>query len=112
MLKLLVEYGADCNATNIRGNAVIHRAVEKKENTEIVKILLDLGVDVNVRGHSNETPLYKAVRQRKNIEIVKILLEAGAACDIPGDHGRTAVDCAKMYRNQEALLLFESEMEN
>lgn len=72
-VKVLLESGADPNATTGSGVTPLHIAVE----TEIVRVLLAAGANPNARARNGDTPLRSAA-DRGMIEVVKILLSAGA----------------------------------
>lgn len=71
-VELLLEAGADVNATNaFLGTALQHGAAEG--DIETLSLLLDLGANVNAKGGSRGTALIAAVR-RGRIEQVELLL--------------------------------------
>lgn len=82
LLKLLLENGADINATSDNDNAVIHLAAENK-SYDIIKTLLDYGADVNMVGYRGKTPLYYAT-ENYSYRNMKLLLDYGSNPNIPG----------------------------
>jgi ankyrin repeat protein len=81
--------GADANASDEQGTAVLSMAAEGK-SARVVRILLDAGADVNNAGDDEGAPLCRAALFGRK-EIVETLLEKGAkinlVCD--ADHGET-----------------------
>jgi ankyrin repeat protein len=69
---LLLDQGADVNATDHFGNTALHLAVRYPE---VVRLLLERGARINARNAFGDTPLHKAVGDRR---IVELLLSAGA----------------------------------
>jgi ankyrin repeat protein len=59
--KVLVEAGADVNATGDMGETPLHVALKKK-NEALVLLLLGVGAKINVRSEFNETPQEAARR--------------------------------------------------
>ncbi|AXY04669.1 ankyrin repeat protein [Fowlpox virus] len=82
-LKLLLENGADVNATSDNDNAVIHLATENRRY-DIIKTLLDYGADVNMIGYRGKTPLYYAT-ENYSYRNMKLLLDHGSNPNI-ADH--------------------------
>ncbi|MEQ8225222.1 MAG: ankyrin repeat domain-containing protein [Candidatus Eremiobacterota bacterium] len=85
MLKLLIGYGADVNARDVKmgayddgpgGETPIFYAI-LWDNKEMVKLLVTYGADVNARSDEGITPLTLAKREKK-YEIIKILEGYGA----------------------------------
>lgn len=59
ILKALVRHGADVNATNSKGYAVLHTAADR-DQTRLIDFLIDAGADVNAKGEHGYTPLHIA----------------------------------------------------
>ena len=84
MVRLLVEAGADVNASEgFGGDTPLHEAVEQG-NAQIVKILVAAGADVNAEGYFDRTPLSLAAAEGAT-EIMQILLGSGPDADTPAD---------------------------
>ncbi|KAH8890714.1 ankyrin [Thozetella sp. PMI_491] len=62
-VRLLIEWNADVNARDPRGQTPIMIAANRKFG-ELVDILMDAGADINVVNHIGESPLYVAVQVR------------------------------------------------
>jgi ankyrin repeat protein len=74
MIKLLVDKGADINATSALTTAII------MDNIEAVKLFLEHGASVNSPDEVGTTALHHAV-ETGQIQMVKLLLEHGANID-------------------------------
>ncbi|CAB0038856.1 unnamed protein product [Trichogramma brassicae] len=82
-VRLLMEYGADPNATNGKGLTPLNVMCEDRCNHEVVKTLLKMGkkkqrpVQVDARGTDGRTPLQWAV-MNFSLRVVDVLLDHGA----------------------------------
>jgi len=56
-IQLLIEYGADVNAQNDRGQTPLHRAFSEGD-VEVVRCLIDTGADLNARDDFYNTPFH------------------------------------------------------
>ncbi len=77
--KLLIEAGADVNASGRNGIPILTSAASWC-NIEEISLLLRAGADVNIRGKKNKTPLESVCqtpKDRRNLTI-QILKQAGA----------------------------------
>ena len=78
-VRVLVEAGADVNATKYVGRRPLHPAAEGGR-TEVTRILLGAGADPNARERAGVTALQLAAN-RGHVEIVEMLIDAGADVD-------------------------------
>ena len=93
---ILLENGADANAENNEGQAMLHIFAEcahiRDESIQValnlLSLLLSKGADVNKRDKANETPLHLAMR-RNRFMFVKTLLEHGADFNVQNNEGQT-----------------------
>lgn len=69
-----------------------------------IAALLAAGADPNLQ--KSTTPLIQSVRYG-NLKVIQALLNAGAKVDIPQKDGYTALDIAKLYRQDKALELLQ-----
>jgi ankyrin repeat protein len=94
-LKVLLENGADVNATSPSrfANTALDAAVAG-DHPDIVKALLAARGTPNVRSEANYTPLHKAAAHG-NLEIVRMLVEAGADPKATRDGGLRPIDDAQ-----------------
>jgi ankyrin repeat protein len=94
-LKVLLENGADVNATSPSrfANTALDAAVAG-DHPDVVKALLAAHGNPNVRSEANFTPLHKAAAHG-NLEIVRMLVEAGADPKATRDGGLRPIDDAQ-----------------
>lgn len=76
LVKLLIENGADINATDERGFTVLHRSLGYK-NTDIALELIKAGIDLTPVNDLGETALMQAAGSG-NTAVVNALIAAGA----------------------------------
>jgi cytohesin len=74
LVQKLISSGADINAVNYRGTALL----QALRWDEVVKLLLEAKADPNAADQSGNTPLLEAIR-KGYFESAKLLLEAGAS---------------------------------
>ncbi|OEJ14541.1 hypothetical protein BFL38_06795 [Brachyspira hampsonii] len=87
--KLLIENGADVNATNNSGTAPA--TILAGSVPEVVKLLKDNGADLDTKFADDDTPIVIAASVG-NLEIVKALVENGADVNYyPNDMNYTAI---------------------
>ncbi|HJR57883.1 MAG TPA: ankyrin repeat domain-containing protein [Vicinamibacterales bacterium] len=79
IIRLLVDHGAQVNASNRFGTTALMCAVSRTEN---VRALLERGADVKARTNNGGTALVAATRYG-NVNAMKILLAAGADTSSP-----------------------------
>ena len=60
-LEILLEAGANVNATDLRGHTVLTQALEQLNETGCVKRLIDAGADVNLFGPHSNCPIVDAL---------------------------------------------------
>lgn len=104
VVKLLLEYGADVNAADPRGETALHKAIEH-DHCEVVDILLDdpcrcLNRDAATR--DGETALHFAVRFR-HPHIVKKLVVTDTDINCIDKWGRTPAYVAKQTKQPKIL---------
>lgn len=90
MGRVLIIYGANPNATNIRGQTPLHGLSlwpwRVEDESRLVGILVDGGAEVNARDKDHETPLHTAYRNNR-LDIAKRLLAKGADKDAKNNRG-------------------------
>ena len=103
MMKVLLKRGANINAANPNFGTVLHIAARTR-NPQLVQLLVDRGADVNavITPYRPLTPLMEAAAKGDG-DTIRILLTHGAKKDAKGPNGRTALDYAEQYGNQEAI---------
>jgi ankyrin repeat protein len=110
MAKLLLDHGANVEATNRLGDTALKLSA-KKPYPDIVKLLIERGANVNAKGPNGHTALIYAA-YNGHMENVKLLLAAGADpnatatdADRPGSAPYDAVSVADQQRHPEAAAL-------
>lgn len=91
-IELLLDAGADIDATDGNNGTALLRAVESN-NIPIVKTLLKHGANTNIKTSSGSTPLTLAVLFF-NTRIVELLVNAGADVNARGIYGMTPLEIA------------------
>lgn len=81
IVKLLIKYGANVNASNCYGNTSLHEAA-RLGYVEVIRLLIECGADVKAQNHKGSTPVHfccygESVKDHP-IEAIKLLLAAGA----------------------------------
>ena len=74
MMRLLIEHGADVNATNDDGITALMWAAGDAEK---VRLLLEKGAKANARSALRRTPLLIAATYAGNAEVVELLVKGG-----------------------------------
>jgi hypothetical protein len=94
-----VDYGADPNIRDSRGDTLLHHAMRHClvfGDMIMVKSLLDRGADPNAKNKHGETPLHVLFRygncSERKAKIAEVLLECGADPRIRDKSGKTPLD--------------------
>ncbi len=98
---LLVQNGADLNATDYQKQTALMRAVCRGD-IKMAKLLLRLGCDVNARGLNGDTALNISIR-RGGEEMFRLLISAGADISLKKWDGRDAWDVAKAWKRSNFI---------
>eukprot|EP00698_Gefionella_okellyi_P013851 TRINITY_DN3825_c0_g1_i1.p1 TRINITY_DN3825_c0_g1~~TRINITY_DN3825_c0_g1_i1.p1 ORF type:complete len:694 (+),score=214.97 TRINITY_DN3825_c0_g1_i1:156-2237(+) len=91
--------GADINAVDGNGNAMIHIACIR-QSTELLQIALEKGANVNICDHRGNTPLHIAAR-RNDPDIATTLIQNGANIDAISNDGNTPLMVAIMWSHEQ-----------
>jgi ankyrin repeat protein len=91
MLKLLLELGADPDATDRTGKT---RLVECGDGAENAALLLEYGADINKPTPQGLTPLMRAAFNKCD-RVLQVLVERGADPSLKNKDGKTAEDIAR-----------------
>ena len=101
-IKILLEKGADLNATNVYGQTPLYRvALSKWEDEKAWKEAVGLLItkeNVNMADEDGNTPLHEITFQG-NIEGIKILLEKGADLNATNVYGQTPLHIVAFSSN-------------
>ena len=113
IVRLLIEAGAEINATDGTGDTALKKALYAMHpNPQIIEMLIHAGADVNIVDEDGMTILMEATR-RSTPEIVRMLIEAGADVNI-SRKGMKAVNYARanyQLRNTQVLKDLEAKTE-
>ena len=101
LMKILINYGANVNASLKNGNSSLHFAVQK-ENFDMVKLLVDNNAIVDIQRNDGLTPLMGAANHN-NLEIVKLLVNKGAKINSRKNDGITPLMFAAKNGNYEIV---------
>ena len=85
IVNLLLEFGANPNATNNKGQTPLH--LINRQPANVVRSLLEAGGDVNATDNLDKTPLHTS--DWGSHEVGRILLEAGADINAIDKFGQT-----------------------
>ena len=106
-VKMIVELGADVNATNDRGETALHGAAYRGGNT-IVDYLVSKGAKLDAKSNQGWTPwtiangvfytlFFKEQKQTAD-HLAKLMAERGISTAGMADEGRTCFDCGRNNR--------------
>ncbi|XP_075907125.1 B-cell lymphoma 3 protein [Nelusetta ayraudi] len=102
LAKMLLDAGADINATDIKsGQSPLMHAVECN-NPDMVHFLIENGCDVNSQSYSGNTPLHNACG-RGQVDTVRLLLKSGADSTLKNYHNDTPMMVAKNKKITDVL---------
>lgn len=88
--KLLVEHGADPNATDEHGSTPLHTVFYHSPSPEIILLLLEHGADPNIIDNLGTNPMIEAGEKVfYGPEVLKAFLEQGGDPNARGDDGQT-----------------------
>ena len=105
-LKMLVEGGADVDATGHKGLTPLLLAVKNGE-TECLQVLMDLGADVHAVCPDGSTAVLLAAAQG-HFECLQVLLQAGANAWLPRHSGFAPLDVARDGKHWRCVELLEA----
>ncbi|GLH09963.1 Poly [ADP-ribose] polymerase tankyrase [Gryllus bimaculatus] len=92
IVAVLLENGADVNATLSNGTSPLHTAV-KGDNVKLIELLLSHGANPNILDNNFQTPTYIAA-ERGNVEALDIILAAHGLVENTKEHLLTALHFA------------------
>jgi len=103
LVKLLLEFGADVNAKNIRGWMPLHIAVQENA-AEAARLLIEHGASVNAKDEDGLTPLHGAAGQNA-VGVAQLLVARGADVNAKSKNGRMPLHTAVLENAAEAARL-------
>jgi ankyrin repeat protein len=99
--KLIIEQGADINATNDYNETALLFAIDERLPSNIITLLIDKGANINcftkISDRCSQTPLMRAILCN-NFDIVKLLIQKGADVNTKSDNNITPLDWAKSVK--------------
>lgn len=101
LAKILLELGADINATGWKKGTALHEAC-RNGRREVVEVLLSHGADIEAKDSEGATALHRACRNGCR-EVVEALLSHGADIEARDELGDTALHDACSYGHREAV---------
>jgi len=107
IVKLLVQSGADLNATNECGMTALMLACVQRTHS-IVSILIRAGANLDIADTNKYTALMHATFET-NEAVVKDLLDSGADIHATDNNGKTALDISNIRKQLNIIRLIENE---
>lgn len=102
VVNMLLQLGADVNATGTAGNRAVEIAA-RKGNAQVVKVLLAHGADVTLRTSAGTTILHEAALGG-SAETIELLLEKGADPNaVDAETGATPLHLAASFNRADAI---------
>ena len=100
IVKLLLQNGANANATDHRGRTALHMM---DYDPEVIDLLLEHGADISVRDEDGRTVLFG----KKNVKVVSRLIKEGVDAKAVDELGVTAlhVACERLYKPELIAIL-------
>ena len=105
-MEMLVEHGADLNATDITGMTPLHVAAMLGRASE-AEWLLDHGARLDALDSFGDTPVHTAAVFGQG-GVLQILVQRDAALDTPNKAGKTPIMLARDNRRPRVVSLVES----
>ena len=106
MVSVLLDSGADVNATSRDRNYTALMDAAQIGEVKIAKLLLENVADPNTQGKDGQTALILAVG-RQDVDVIAYLLQNCADCHLKDSMGMSALDYVNLFRNEKILPLFK-----
>lgn len=90
--RILIDAGADVNATGEHGATPLHMAAKNGTSPELVRYLLEKGAFIEARDANNDRPIHLAIPLKDSV--VQLLVDAGVDVNAKGALGMTALHIA------------------
>ncbi|MGW8283955.1 MAG: ankyrin repeat domain-containing protein, partial [Gemmatimonadota bacterium] len=90
---LLLDSGADIDATEEDGETPLHFAAWRSE-TGTGALLIERGADLEIRNHWGRTPLLIVARETGSTDFAGLLIESGAKVNVRDRYGASPLDLA------------------
>jgi len=101
--EFLIKQGANPNAKNDDGITPLHLGAYP----EMVQLLFRLGADLNVRSNDGSTPLIIQAAEAEGYDVMEALLELGADVNAKDLKGRSALDFARRWDEEDKVELLK-----
>ena len=98
VVKVLIDKGADVNASDIKGNTALMNVAKGFGSIETMRILLDKGADVNAKDTDGNTALMTTAISGR-ADIASLLLERGADVNAKNKVGETTLSMTNRIIN-------------
>ncbi|MCC6906807.1 MAG: ankyrin repeat domain-containing protein [Phycisphaerales bacterium] len=106
IFSLLLTFGADVNASDMRGWTALHFAAQRHDLLKAAA-LIEHGAVVDAEDEHGNTPLCRATfESRGRGEMIQLLLDAGADRHRPNKHGISALALAMSIANYDVARYF------
>jgi ankyrin repeat protein len=103
VMRLLIDKGADVNATNAFGSTALMWSVSDLSKT---RLLLDAGANVNTASKAGRTALLIAAMSDRSAEIVRLLIAKGADVKAKDAGNFTTLNAATVGNDTETIRIF------
>lgn len=106
--RLLLERGANVNATDKAGNTALIWCANFGPS-EAVKVLLAYDANVNMRGYDRATALIRAAERANepDAEVIRLLIAGGADVNARDVNGHTAIGFCRSHHSPHSVSLLE-----
>jgi hypothetical protein len=101
-VKTLLQQGANIDAQTHSGDTALIITGWSTNNFELFQLLVSYGANVNIPNSNGDTPLMDAAYLGK-LENLEFLLDNGADTTLINKRGSTALQLAKLKKNQKAV---------
>ncbi len=99
---ILLEAGADPNATDANGTTPLHDAARITNSLPVIRLLLKHGADPNIASkHGKETPILQLMGG--GLEAIQLLVQAGARLDVRDIYGTTVLHTPAALHDKDAV---------
>ncbi len=103
VLAVLMRHGADINAVNDEGIALLHILID----SEFLPAVLAAGADIEQRDNLGRTPLLVHIEEPDSLDMVTALLDAGADVNARDEGGRSALTFAVLSENEDLAVMLQ-----
>ena len=108
-IKVLLEYHADVDKTNDKGETPLLFMISKRINIETLEVLLNFEAKVNVADNNGYTPLHYGASLENNFKSLTLLLQHGTNIRAANKRGmlvKTLKTCHFYFKVQPTFINF------